>query len=181
MITATPLGRENLRDFLGLFDEAGCKDCYCVAWHRPSWDDFDAAQAANRSDRIALVAGGASDGFLYYEATRCIGWCQATRAEGLANLGKTFPALPLAGRHAITCLRLLPAWHGRGLGTTMVGLARDGLLAAGATSILAFPARYQAFAAEAQWTGTVGIFQRNGFRVIAEDRAGPVMEYAAPG
>ncbi len=176
MLTLRRLSRATRCDFLSLFDEITGKDCYCVAWHRKSWAEFDSGCPSNRELRTALIDAGRSDGFLFYDGQHCIAWCQATRADDLPNLAATFPQLPLHDRWAITCLRLRSDYRGKGLGTEIVRLAVDALVQTGITSILAFPHRYEHFNQDEVWTGTVGMFQRCGFDVIGDDAEGVVME-----
>ena len=162
-------------DFLSLFDEKNGGDCYCMAWHRKRWDEFDSNDHGNRVDRHKIMNDGISDGFLIYLNNVVIGWVQAGNIAYLPNVKNTFGNLFNEGDILISCIKIKEEYRGKGLATDFIKLVTDELKKSH-TRILAIPTRYKKFDQEEVWTGTMGIYERSGYVPIYDDGKTIIMQ-----
>jgi hypothetical protein len=157
------LSKSNIADFLSLFNEGTCKDCYCTALYASSWDSYEPQSPGNRERRISLIEEGNSDGYLFYNEQEVAGWVQVAKTSDLPNLRNTSTYFQSHPGLAITCFKLRADYRNKGLSTLMVKLIVEAL-AGTDDRLYAIPSRYSdEFNEYRSWTGTTGCFSRNGF------------------
>lgn len=169
------LHKSNLSDFLSLFDECSCKDCYCTALYAQNWDMYDPQSVDNRSRRVDLVDRGCSDGYLFYLGNDLIGWVQVAKSSELPNLKNITTVFEAHPGLVITCFKVNPKYRNQGLSTKMIGLIVVAAVEAG-EDLYSIPTQYSdEFNEYRSWTGTVGCFSRNGFIEIENGADGTVV------
>ena len=174
-ITIHALTPQRLPDWLDLFEQRAFTDhpewrsCYChfphadhaaVVWQQRRGED-------NRSASCARIQAGTMTGWLAYDGSRAIGWCNAGPRrfiEGLFDEPE-----PLAERiGAIACFVVAPTHRRRGVANALLGAACDGLRAAGFEWAEGYP-RADATSDAASHHGPLAMYLAAGF---AEFRRG---------
>lgn len=164
-----PISCANLQDFLSLFDETTCSDCYCTALYNSTWKEFEPLSLENRKKRVTLVEHGVSDGYLFYEEDELIGWVQVANIASLQNLINVSAYFADATGQVVTCFKVKPEHRRRGFSVKMIGLIVDTVNNANAR-LFAIPTRYNDEFDECRsWTGTVNAFAKNGFVEIQQE------------
>ncbi len=147
--------------------------CWCMFYHRegPTGPLASAGrQEANRRDHLALLQQGHAQGILVYRDGLPVGWCQFGRREDLPRVerGRKYNAIvgSLGGppRWRVTCFFVDRPSRRSGIAGLALRAALDAIRRQGGGIVEAYPATHGR--AVATWFGTVGMFQREGFRVI---------------
>lgn len=157
-------------------DARGTGWCHCVAWWTPTWDGWGERTAAeNRALRDALCARGELDGYLLFDGTEPVGWCQAGPRDRLAKLVEQLHLEPDPATWALTCFLVAPERRGERLATRLLAGVLDALRARGVARVEACPKRGADLDALDLWTGPEAMFRGAGFRVVRDDPARPVL------
>jgi GNAT superfamily N-acetyltransferase len=163
------------RDFEALFRkyhgvQAGC---WCMYYHREGPTGplaSPARQDANRLDHRALVRSGHGQGILVYSNGRPVGWCQFGRRDDLPRIdrGRKYrsvaPQLGAPPAWRITCFFVDKPLRRRGVARRALHAAIEAIRHQGGGVVEAYPATHDR--AVAVWFGSVGMFEREGFRVV---------------
>jgi GNAT superfamily N-acetyltransferase len=185
-VDVRPLTPELWPDFETLFGKAGaCFGCWCTYFRlHPA-----ARRATGDSDKRQImrdrVAAGPPPGLLAFDGGQAVGWMQVgPRADVPEWNGGRRASAPLEegdaadpGVWAVTCFFSHKAARGRGMSHSLVEagivFARD----AGARALEACPIRQsQDTSRMGLFVGSARVFERAGFRVVAERRPGrPLM------
>ena len=147
--------------------------CWCMFYHRDGpTGPLESAerQDQNRKDHRALLLRGHAQGILVYHGGEAVGWCQFGRREDLPRVErgrkyKSHPSLlapPATWR--ITCFFVDRPFRHKGVARIALGAALDAIARGGGGIVEAYPATQKH--AVATWFGSVGMFERAGFRVI---------------
>lgn len=112
--------------------------CLCTSAYVEAWRDPSLATPC----RERMFRDGVSDGFLFYEGTSAIGWCQAAPRDTLANLVRGRGLAADASVWAVSCLVLAPEAKGRGLSHEMLRLVIAELRGRGVARVEVFACRY---------------------------------------
>lgn len=176
-LTARHLTPARWKDFERLFRkyhgvQAGC---WCMFYHRegPSGPLHSAErQESNRRDHRALVRQGHAHGILVYRAGQPVGWCQFGRREDLPRIerGRKYRSLAahlgLPPVWRITCFFVDRPLRRAGVARFALHAALGAIRTAGGGIVEGYPATRGH--AVATWFGTVGMFEREKFRVIRQ-------------
>lgn len=163
------------KDFEALFQkyhgvQAGC---WCMFYHRTGPNgplESPTRAEENRRDHLELLRRGHARGILVYSEERAVGWCQFGLREELPRiehgrkyraLGPTLQDLP---RWRITCFFVDRPFRRQGIARRGLHAALDAIARQGGGGVEAYPALHGR--AVATWFGTVGMFEREGFRVV---------------
>ncbi len=171
------LSTENFVDFISLFESHECDKCYCMAWHRKSWDDFNPTIEQNLNDRKRMVDDGICDGFLVYDKDFFIGWVQVARAILLQNLVDMYNDIIFANEYAITCFKIKKEHRNQGYATSIVRLVIEEITKTDPQSIYGFPNNDQLFDENEKWNGTKNMFINNGFREMEKRQHYTIMKF----
>ena len=174
-LLARELGPSTWADFERLFRkyhgvQAGC---WCMFYHRegPTGPlQSTSRQETNRRDHRSLMLRGHAQGILVYDDERPVGWCQFGRREDLPRIerGRKYRSLaqglgsPPSWR--ITCFFVDRPWRRSGVARFALHAALEAIKRRGGGIVEAYPATHAK--AVATWFGTVGMFEREGFRRI---------------
>lgn len=173
--TARQISSQTWGDLEALFGPYGGvqNGCWCMYYHRegPVRGLPDAVRIErNRTDHRALVAQGKARGVLVYEQGRPIGWCQFGLREELPRIehGRTYAGLALAPPKGhlwrITCFFVDRAYRRSRVAEFALRAALEAIRDEGGGTVEAFPATHPR--AVSIWFGTVGMFERQGFRTV---------------
>jgi GNAT superfamily N-acetyltransferase len=147
--------------------------CWCMFYHRDGPNgplQSSSRQEANRRDHQALVSQGRGQGILVYRNGQPVGWCQFGRREDLPRIerGRKYralaPALGPAPRWRITCFFVDRPHRRSGVAGRALRGAIEAIGRLGGGTVEAYPAAHGG--AVALWFGTLGMFRREGFRVL---------------
>lgn len=125
----------------------------------------------DRKAKRALVEEGASHGIIVYSDGEPVGWCQYGPGEELPRVDRSVlyrkvPSAPRGERiWRITCFWVQREHRGQGVAGAALGAALDSIREQGGGVVEAFPARRKGFPAD--WTGTLPMFEKEGFAVVA--------------
>lgn len=166
-------------DFQRLFLKKGrWGSCWCMIYHRvtstPKHYTGPEGMANTSRDRRAkksLVSGGRSHGILVYSSGGPVGWCQFG-PKGELPLVDSSPfqrrAPRVGGRSRVwrvTCFWVERGQRGKGAATAALKAALHAIASRGGGVVEGYPALRKGFPAD--WTGTLSMFEREGFEVIA--------------
>ncbi len=147
--------------------------CWCMFYHREGPTGplgSRARQEANRRDHRALLAGGHANGILVYRGARAVGWCQFGPRQDLPRVerGRKYRAMaadlgPLP-QWRITCFFVDRPYRRSGVARLALRAALEAIRRRGGGTVEAYPANRMT--AVATWFGTLGMFEREGFRSV---------------
>ena len=147
--------------------------CWCMFYHRegPNGRLGDPArQERNRQDHRTLLRQGHAHGILVYDGDRPVGWCQFGRREELPRIERGRKYRELTGglgpppRWRITCFFVDRPYRRSGIARLALHAALDAISEHGGGVVEAYPATH--LRAVATWFGTLGMFEREGFRAV---------------
>ena len=176
--TTKELSAETWSDFDHLFAPGtGWAFCACMFFqrgqHLPQADfpGREAMRIENRAQKRALVARERAHGILVYENDAPIGWCQYGPLVELpiAGGGRVSRRIPPAGRNVqwrITCFVTQARHRGRGVAGTALRAALAAIRGHGGGIVESYPVASPGHA-DYDHGGTVSMFEREGFTVVA--------------
>lgn len=172
-----PLTAANFDALAGLFGEGGDpRWCWCAFWRLRGSAGGRQEVDGNRELLRGLAAGdGPAPGLVALRDGRAVGWVSVAPREGLARLAHSRVLAPVDDRPvwSIVCFVVSRTARRQGVGTALVDAAVGYAAAHGATIVEAYPVETGGESAGAAPTGTVGMFTRVGFEVVATRQASP--------
>jgi GNAT superfamily N-acetyltransferase len=162
-----------------LFREGGDpKWCWCAFWRTRG---FGADRAHLKSNRALLrrLAGRAdlAPGLVALRDGRAVGWVSLGPREDFVRLehSKVLARVDARPVWSIVCFAVSRRERGRGVAAELLRAAVAYAREHGATLLEAYPVETGGRKIPSAWayTGTVGMFEREGFRVVARRRATP--------
>ncbi len=165
-----PLTPGRLGDFRRLHAQGeGGGWCQCAAWWAPTWEGWSERSAEhNRDLREQVCAQRGGDGFLFYQGSEPLAWCQTAPRDWFAKLVAQFkrPADPACWM--IGCFFIHPQRRRQGLARALLAAVLEELPSYGAARVEAYPRR-QAACASDLWNGPQELFRQAGFEVLGGD------------
>jgi GNAT superfamily N-acetyltransferase len=171
------LSRRTWPDFQKLFSKPGeWGACWCVYYQRekpPPTRGLTVQQRAdrNRRDKKRMAEEGKAHGILVYHKGEPVGWCQYGPKEEIPRIDATrrYKALGLGSEGQklwrISCFSVDRRYRRRGAAAIGLAAALESIRRQGGGTVEAYPVTRKG--ALAIWFGTVSMFRREGFRVIA--------------
>jgi len=173
------LSEGTLSDFECLFEThpaPGAYSCWCMYNHRRgSAPEKKGSSRAiqiegNRREKKALVKQGRSHGILVYARGEPVGWCQYGLSQELPRMDNNPKYCKLVSGHEkarwrIACFLVHKKFRLRGVARTALKAALAAIRDQGGGLVEAFPVRR--WAAYQKYRGTVSMFEREGFRIVA--------------
>lgn len=170
------LGPENVDDFrifMGRRPQRGW--CWCAAWWVPTWDGWNRRSAEeNRTLREGLLEQGEYDGYLLYDRSLVVGWCQVGPRDRLEKLCRTYACDPDPQCWAVTCFDIDPAWRGTGAAAYLLEHVLLDLHEVGVRKVQGFPRCGTRLPEGEAWTGPEGLYRSMGFEIERRESRGPV-------
>jgi len=163
-----------------LFREGGDPHwCWCQYWRLRS-KDFAAAHVPELRARLrALADGPEPPGLVAFDGAgpdaRAIGWVSLGPREDFERIvrSRVIPTVDDRPVWSIVCFAVAASARGQGVATSLLEAAVVFAREHGAAAVEAYPVRADSgdgIQADAAFTGTLPMFERAGFRVVA-DRA----------
>ena len=179
--TTRELSKRTWPDFERLFEThpaPGAYPCWCMHYHRPNplperkqLHSSVQRAARNRRQKKELVAKGRSHGILVYAKGEPVGWCQYGLREELPRIENNprYRKLASAGGikrlWRITCFVVDKKHRRRGVASAALNAALVAIRNKGGGLVEAYPiVRWGAYM---DWRGTVSMFQKEGFKIVA--------------
>jgi GNAT superfamily N-acetyltransferase len=177
--TAKELSRRTWPDFDKLFKKPGeWGACWCIYYQRsgplPKAEtaglSLERKAARNRLDKRGLVDKGCSHGILVYVGMEPVGWCQYGPKEELPRIdgGRKYRKLGLGADKRlwrITCFCVDRRYRNQTVASVGLAAALESIRKKGGGIVEAYPVTHRG--ALAAWFGTVSMFKKEGFKVVA--------------
>ncbi len=170
-----PLTPARWRDFERLFGEKGaCAGCWCMFWRLEEGERFQDVKGAPAKRRMkALVLAGKARGFLAYVNGEPVGWLAAGPRRDFPKLDRA-PSLACDDADrvwSLPCFFIDAKHRGQGVATRLLEAAARELPKRGAKVLEGYPLKParpgEPIPAAFAYTGTVPLFTKRGFRVVA--------------
>jgi len=174
-----PLNGETWDALADLFREGGDpRWCWCQYWRLRS-KDFSASKVPQLRERLHDQALSMEPpGLVAFDGDRAVGWVSLgprTEFERIVR-SKVIPTIDDRPVWSIVCFAVSSTARGQGVARTLLDAAIEHARANGAEALEAYPVAIDAgepIHAEAAFTGTLPMFERAGFRVVAERASDP--------
>jgi len=178
-ILVKPLSTGTWDALAELFREGGDpRWCWCQYWRLRS-KDFSAAKVPQLRERLHDQArSDEPPGLVAFDGERAVGWVSLGPRSGFERVvrSRVIPTIDDRPVWSIVCFAVSESARGRGVARALldaaVGYARE----RGADALEAYPVALEAdqpIHAEAVFTGTLPMFERAGFRVVADRASDP--------
>ncbi len=163
-----------------LFGEKGaCAGCWCMFWRLEKGERFDDVKGAKAKRRFkALVDAGGAQGFLAYVGAEAVGWLSAGPRRSFPKLDRA-PSLAIDDAdevHALPCFFIKPGFRSQGVATALLDFAAMDLARRGARILEGYPVKPsrpgEPIPAAFAYTGTVPLFEKAGFEIVARKPTG---------
>jgi len=177
--TTKELSRRTWPDVQRLFKKPGeWGACWCIYYQRPGplprrekeGHTLEQRAARNRRDKKELVGRGQSHGILVYSGEEPVGWCQYGPRHELQRIdaGRKYRKLGFAAGERlwrITCFCVDRRYRNRTVASVGLAAALESIRKKGGGVVEAYPVTRRG--ALATWFGTVSMFKKEGFEIVA--------------
>lgn len=168
-----PLTPSSWSDLEQLFGPKGaCAGCWCMFWRLEEGERFDDVKGAKAKRRFrALVEAGKALGALAYADGVPVGWVAYGPRRDFAKLDRA-PSLPCDNADAVwsvPCFFIKAGFRGQGVATALLRHAVDAADPQRAKVLEGYPVKVASGArspAAFAYTGTVRLFEKQGFSVV---------------
>ncbi len=173
--TIKPLQPELWKDLETLFGQNGaCAGCWCMFWRLEAGERFDDVKGATAKRRMkALVQRAEAHGYLAYVGDRPVGWLAAGPRRDFPKLDRA-PSLKCDDADQVTalpCFFVHRDFRQQGVAAALLDFATRDLAAQGARLLEAYPVKPprpgETLPAAFAYTGTLPLFEKAGFTVVA--------------
>jgi GNAT superfamily N-acetyltransferase len=160
------------RDLEELFGEKGaCGGCWCMHWRIDKGEKWPEVKGAEAKRRLkTMVQNGTVRGLLAYAGDEVIGWCTFGERTDFSRLNRarTLKCDDADRVYSIPCFYIKNRYRKKGVATELLKAAVRLLKAEGQTILEGYPVKPTkpgnkdipgAFA----WTGTIPLFEKQGF------------------
>jgi ribosomal protein S18 acetylase RimI-like enzyme len=185
-VAVRPLTEETWDALAELFREGGDPHwCWCQYWRLRS-KDFGAAKVSELRERLRGqaargapgVAPGEPPGLVAFEADRAVGWVSLGPRDGYERIvrSRVIPKIDDRPVWSIVCFAVSSSARGQGVGQALLDAAIEFARGRGVETLEAYPVMVDAGAPinpESAFTGTLPMFERAGFEVVAERASDP--------
>jgi GNAT superfamily N-acetyltransferase len=157
-----------------------CAGCWCMYWRLARGERMEAVKGAEAKRRFrALVEAGEAQGLLAFAGDAPVGWLAFGPRRSFAALDRA-PSLACDDADevwSLPCFFIRRDWRGRGVATALLRDALPVMAAHGARIAEGYPAKpapggATRMPAAFAWTGTLPLFLKAGFNVVAERERG---------
>ena len=172
-----PLTSATWDSLAALFAEGGDPmRCWCTFFRRKNASASGAAAAGNRDFLRGLAARkDLAPGLVAFRDGRAVGWVSLAPREDYERLEHSTVLAPVDDRPvwSIVCFVVSRTERGRGVAAALLDAAIDYAGNHGATLLEAYPVDTEGrrIPAATAYRGTLGMFERAGFRVVTTRRA----------
>jgi ribosomal protein S18 acetylase RimI-like enzyme len=174
-----PLSGETWDALAELFREGGDpRGCWCQHWRLRS-KDMAAAKVPQLRERLRDRAGSTEPpGLVAFDGERAVGWVSLGPRTDFERIerSRVIPKVDDRPVWSIVCFAVSSTARGRGVARALLDAAVAYARARGATMLEAYPVAVDArepIHPDAAFTGTLPMFERAGFRVVADRASDP--------
>jgi ribosomal protein S18 acetylase RimI-like enzyme len=178
-ILVQPLSAATWESLAELFREGGDpRWCWCQYWRLRS-KDFSAAKVSQLRERLHDQAhSDEPPGLVAFDGERAVGWVSLRPRTDFERVvrSRVIPTIDDRPVWSIVCFAVSGSARGRGVARALLDGAVDYARGRGADALEAYPVAVdagEAIHAEAAFTGTLPMFERAGFRVVAHRASDP--------
>jgi ribosomal protein S18 acetylase RimI-like enzyme len=178
-IDIRPLTAETWDALAELFREGGDpRWCWCQFWRMRS-KDFGELKVPQLRERLhAQARSDDPPGLVAFDRERAVGWVSLGPRSEFERIvrSKVIPTIDHRPVWSIVCFAVSSTARGRGVARALLAGAVAYARERGATGLEAYPVRAQggeALNPESAFTGTLQMFERAGFRVVADRASDP--------
>jgi ribosomal protein S18 acetylase RimI-like enzyme len=158
-----------------LFREGGDpRWCWCQHWRLRS-KDMAAAKVPQLRERLREQAESRQPpGLVAFDGERAVGWVSLGPRTDFERIvrSRVIPTIDDRPVWSIVCFAVSSTARGRGIASSLLEAAIDHARARGADALEAYPVRIgdgEALHPDAAFTGTLPMFERVGFEVVADN------------
>ena len=181
-VEIVPLTSEGFPDLAALFKEGGDpRWCWCQYWRLRS-KDFAAEKVPELRERLRDLADrDPAPGLVALDGdgpgARAVGWVSLGPRTDFERIvrSRVIPTIDDRPVWSIVCFAVTRSARGTGIGSALLSAAIDYAAAHGATTLEAYPVLpvKGTFNPDAAFTGTLPMFERAGFVVVADRASDP--------
>ena len=178
-VEVRPVTGETWDALAELFREGGDpRWCWCQYWRLRS-KDFSAAKVPQLRERLHDQALSAQPpGLVAFDGAKAVGWVSLGPRTDFERIvrSRVIPAIDDRPVWSIVCFAVSSTARGRGVGRSLLDAAIAYARERRADALEAYPVRIgegEAIHPESAFTGTVPMFERAGFRVVADRASDP--------
>jgi ribosomal protein S18 acetylase RimI-like enzyme len=181
-IEVRPLTPDTWDALAGLFREGGDpRWCWCQYWRLRS-KDFGAAKVPELRERLhgqaAAAPAGDPPGLVAFDGDRAVGWVSLGPRDAYERVvrSRVIPKIDDQPVWSIVCFAVSATARGQGVGRALLDGAIEFATALGVRTLEAYPVVIEAgepIHPESAFTGTLPMFERAGFAVVAERASDP--------
>jgi ribosomal protein S18 acetylase RimI-like enzyme len=178
-IDIRPLTDDTWEALAALFREGGDpRWCWCQHWRLRS-KDMAAAKVPQLRERLHDQASSAEPpGLVAFDGERAVGWVSLGPRTDFERIvrSRVIPTIDDRPVWSIVCFAVSPAARGRGIARALLDAAIEHARGRGAQALEAYPVAIEDGAAihpDAAFTGTLPMFERAGFTVVADRASDP--------
>lgn len=181
-VVVQPLTAETWEALAELFREGGDpRWCWCQYWRLRS-KDFGAAKVPELRERLRGQAGAAPraapPGLVAFDDDRAVGWVSLGPRDAYERIvrSRVIPKIDDTPVWSIVCFAVSSSARGQGVGRALLDAAIDFARGRGVQTLEAYPVAVDAgepIHAESAFTGTLPMFERAGFHVVADRASDP--------
>jgi GNAT superfamily N-acetyltransferase len=178
-----PLTPGRLPDLAALFEQGGDpKWCWCAYFRIRAFDFSSGGKARHRAVLESATTDGAANGrapgLVVYEGEEVVGWISIGPREDYERLAHSRVLAPLDDKAvwSIVCFVVGRKSRGQGVAVSLLDAAIDYARDHGATTLEAYPvdiADGARIPSANAFHGTLGMFERAGFKVVARRKGSP--------
>lgn len=178
-LSIRPLTEESWEPLAALFREGGDpRWCYCQFWRMRS-KDFAAMKVPQLRERLHGQARSAQPpGLVAFDGDRAVGWVSLAPRTDYERIvrSKVIPKIDDRPVWSIVCFAVSSTARGQGIASALLDAAVAYARKRGAVALEAYPLDLEAgvkVPADSVYTGTRSMFERAGFRVVADKASDP--------
>ena len=181
-VDVRPLTDETWDALAALFREGGDpRWCWCQYWRLRS-KDFGAAKVPELRERLRGQAAGAPradpPGLVAFDGDRAVGWVSLGPRDAYQRIvrSRVIPKVDDRPVWSIVCFAVSSSARGQGVGSALLDAAIEFATTQGVRTLEAYPVAVDArepIHPESAFTGTLPMFVRAGFEVVAERASDP--------
>jgi ribosomal protein S18 acetylase RimI-like enzyme len=181
-VVVRPLTAETWDALAELFREGGDpRWCWCQYWRLRS-KDFSAAKVPEVRDRLRGQAAGAPPGdppgLVAFDGDRAVGWVSLGPRDAYERIvrSRVIPKIDEEPVWSIVCFAVSSNARGQGVGRALLDAAIEFARGRGVDTLEAYPVAVdggEPIHPESAFTGTLPMFERAGFEVVAERASDP--------
>jgi ribosomal protein S18 acetylase RimI-like enzyme len=178
-VRVEPLTLETWDALAELFREGGDpRWCWCQFWRLRS-KDFAALKVPQLRERLHdQAASDQPPGLVAFDSGRAVGWVSLGPRASFERIvrSKVIPTIDDRPVWSIVCFAVSSSARGQGVARALLDGAIDHARTQGAEALEAYPVRLgdgDAVNPDAAFTGTLPMFERAGFKVVADRASDP--------